>query len=228
VLRTGRENELHLLRTNSHYFGRCFKPVFLGAFAKFRASTVSSILFVCLSVLPFAWNNLAPTGRILLKFDTWGFFRMFLENMYVWLKSDKNNGYCTWRRIYIYDNISVNVWDQSCRKNRFTSFMSSIFFFSENLAVNETMWTCMKQPEATDDNIIGCRKYAIFTPDNWNKSTDTHSEYVVLIASSDIVKSDKLRCCLLLRSYPNFTSCFSAHWALYTWRPTFVLLLPAT
>ena len=31
-----------------------------------------------------------------------------IENIQVWLKSVKNNGYCTWRPMYIYDNILLN------------------------------------------------------------------------------------------------------------------------
>ena len=42
-----------------------------------------------------------------------------------------------------------------------SDYLCPVFLFSENPAVNEIMWTCMKQPEATE-----CRKYAIFMPDN--------------------------------------------------------------
>ena len=38
---------------------------FLGTFAKLRKATISFIMSVCLS----AWNNLAPTGRILTTLD---------------------------------------------------------------------------------------------------------------------------------------------------------------
>ena len=34
-------------------------------------------------------------------------FRKSVENFQVWVKSDKNNEYFTWRRVYIYDNISL-------------------------------------------------------------------------------------------------------------------------
>jgi hypothetical protein len=43
---------------------------FLGVFAKFRKATVIFVMSVCLSV----WYNSAPTRRIFLKFDIWGFF----------------------------------------------------------------------------------------------------------------------------------------------------------
>ena len=41
------------------------KRILLGAFAKLRKATISSIM----SVRPSAWNNSAPTGRILMKLD---------------------------------------------------------------------------------------------------------------------------------------------------------------
>ena len=46
---------------------------FLDALAKVRKATVSLVM----SVRPSAWNNLAPTGRIFMKFD----MRVFFENI---------------------------------------------------------------------------------------------------------------------------------------------------
>ena len=62
----------------------------------------------CLSVRPSAWNNSAPTGRILMKLDIWNFLKKSVEQIQVSIKSDKNNGYFTWRRFHIYHNISLN------------------------------------------------------------------------------------------------------------------------
>jgi hypothetical protein len=57
-------------------------------------------------------NNSAPTGRILMKFDIWPFFffRKSVHTIQVSLKSDSNNGYVTWRRFHVYDNISLNYY----------------------------------------------------------------------------------------------------------------------
>ena len=76
---------------------------FLGAFAKLRKATISFVISVCLS----AWKNSAPIGRIFMKFDI-GIFRIFVEKIQVLLTSDENNGYFTWRPVYIYDNSSLN------------------------------------------------------------------------------------------------------------------------
>jgi hypothetical protein len=41
-----------------------------------------------------------------MKFDI--YIKKSVEKIQVWLKSDKNNGYFTWRPTYIYDIISQN------------------------------------------------------------------------------------------------------------------------
>ena len=61
---------------------------------------------------------------------------MYVENQ-VLSKSDKTNGYFTWRTIYIYDIISLNSSEnEKCRENQNTHFMFITFFF-ENRAVYE-------------------------------------------------------------------------------------------
>jgi hypothetical protein len=53
-------------------------------------------------------------------------FRKFVDKIQVSLKSDKNNGYFTWKPMYIYDNISLNssynenFLDNYCRENQNT------------------------------------------------------------------------------------------------------------
>ena len=67
------------------------------------SSFLSDGPFVC----PSAWNKSAATGRIFIKFHT-SFFRKFVANIQASLKSDKNNGYFTWRPVCIYGNILLN------------------------------------------------------------------------------------------------------------------------
>ena len=50
----------------------------------------------CMSARPSAWNNSAPTGRIVMKFYIGIFFEKHVEQIQVSLKSGKNNGYFTW------------------------------------------------------------------------------------------------------------------------------------
>ena len=53
------------------------KMYFLGAFVKLRKAT--NILVVL--VRPSAWNNLASTGRIFIKFDIWLFFESLTRKL---------------------------------------------------------------------------------------------------------------------------------------------------
>ena len=146
---------------------------FLGAFEKLRKTTISFDMSVCLSLCfrPPAWNNSAPTGRILMNFDIWIFFRKFFEYFQVSLKYDKNCGYITWRPVCVYDKISLNpAWNEKCfrqsyREHQNTYFMFSSFFFFENCVIyNSEKW-------ATDDNIIPRMRYA-----RWiTNATDRHN-----------------------------------------------------
>jgi hypothetical protein len=81
--------------------------LFLGAFAKLRKATMSFVVSVCLSVrteqLDSHWRDFDEIWYL-------GFFRKSVEKIQVSLKSDKNNGYFTWRRCHIYDNISLNSY----------------------------------------------------------------------------------------------------------------------
>jgi hypothetical protein len=52
-----------------------------------------------MSVCPSAWNNSAPTGRIFKKFLYLCTLHTSVDKIQVPLKSDKNNGYITWRPI---------------------------------------------------------------------------------------------------------------------------------
>ena len=87
---------------------------FFGAFAKLRKATISFImsclsvpLFLRLSVRPRGTTRL-PLGGFFYEIFYLGMFRKSVEKSQFSLKSDKNNGYFTWRRMYICDNISLN------------------------------------------------------------------------------------------------------------------------
>ena len=51
------------------------------------------------------------------------------------------------------------------------------FSFFE-IAFCEVMWKCFRNGQATDDNVIGCVRFAC----SITKITNTHPEYVILIA----------------------------------------------
>ena len=73
-----------------------------------------------------------------------------------------------------------NVSHKSCRENQNTHFVfSDLFFFFENRVVYEIMWRNMvERGQDTDGKIIWRMRFSRQIP----KATDTHSEYVILIA----------------------------------------------
>jgi hypothetical protein len=56
-----------------------------------------------------AWDNTALTGGISMEFDIRWFFEKCVEKLKDSLISDKNNGWFTWRRKYIYDVYVVQL-----------------------------------------------------------------------------------------------------------------------
>jgi hypothetical protein len=102
-------------------------PHLLSAFVKLRKATLSfdmsacmpaclpvclaaclpACLFVCPPFRPSAWKNSPQNWRIVMSFDIWVFFRKSVDNIQVSLKSDKNNGYFTWRPLYIFDHTLI-------------------------------------------------------------------------------------------------------------------------
>ena len=97
---------------------------FLSAFAKLQKAAIrfdmSVLPSVCLpaylsvypsfcpSVRPSVWNNSAPTEDIFMIFCIWVLFENLLRKIQVSLKSCKNDGYITWRPMYIIDGISLS------------------------------------------------------------------------------------------------------------------------
>ena len=80
----------------------------LGKFTKLRKITTSFVMSVCLSVCLFV--HMEQTGSHWMNFhEIWysSIFREYFEEN-LSLKYDKNNGYFTWRPIYIYVSISLN------------------------------------------------------------------------------------------------------------------------
>jgi hypothetical protein len=63
--------------------------MFLGAFAELRKATFSFVV----SISPSARNNLSPTERIFMKFDTLAFFENLFKKIHVSFRTDKNNEY---------------------------------------------------------------------------------------------------------------------------------------
>ena len=109
-------------------------------------------------------------------------FQRSVKKLQVSSKSDKNNGYFTWRSIYIFEIISHsffcrmrNVSDKSCRENQ-THILCSTTFFSK---IVPFMRQCVKTVEPDRPQMtIWCTRIACWI----SKATDMFWEYVILIA----------------------------------------------
>ena len=92
--------------------------LFLGGRSK-NCEKRQIVMFVRSYVCPSAWKKSAHTGRIFVKFDIWWFFWSSVEIIQVPLKSEENNGYFTWRLVYIYNNISLSSsWNEKCFRKK--------------------------------------------------------------------------------------------------------------
>jgi hypothetical protein len=87
-------------------------------------------------------------------------FRKPVEKIQDILKSDINNGYCTWRQIYIFDGISLNYSlndkyfvQNLYRKSKYTVYAK--YLFTINSALYEIMWkTFVKSNRPQNDNTV--------------------------------------------------------------------------
>jgi len=101
------------------------------------------------------------TRLIFMKFYIWWFFENLLRKSGI-LKCDKNNGYSVWRPMYMYVPQFVLewyvLWTKVVEKKCILHFNN---FFWNSCCLWDNVGKCSKARQATDDNIIWCRKYAI-------------------------------------------------------------------
>ena len=100
-------------------FDLCSVITFLGAFAKLRKATIS-FMFVRPSVRPHGTTRLPLTDF----HEIWylSIFRKSVDRTQVFLKTNKNKIYFTWRPIYIFDHMLLiffprmrYISDKNCR-----------------------------------------------------------------------------------------------------------------
>jgi hypothetical protein len=71
-----------------------------------------------------------------------------------------------------------NVSDKRCRENQNTHFMFNNFFFRKSCRLWDNVEKYGRVGQATGDNIIRRMRFACWI----TKATNTHTEYVILIA----------------------------------------------
>ena len=87
-------------------------------------------------------------------------FRKSVEEIQVSLKSEKNNGYFTWRSMYNVDHISLisfqneKCFRQNCGENQNTHFVFSNFFFPrKSCRLWDNVEKYCRSGQATDDTM---------------------------------------------------------------------------
>jgi hypothetical protein len=156
---------------------------FSGAFAKLRRATISSIICVCPSILPFVCME--QLGSHWTDFHEIWYLRIFhksVEEIEVSLKSDKDNGYLTWRPVHNFDHFwPSSSYNAKCltevveqTETHISYFL--LFSFSKNRAICEIMWKNIVQPGRPYITIWRMR-IACWIP----KATNTKAQCVILI-----------------------------------------------
>jgi hypothetical protein len=88
-----------------------FSRQFLGAFANVRKAIISFVRSVCPPAHPSARNHAAPNGRIFNEIWYFNVFRKPVKKNQVWLISEKNNEYFTWRHCVTSRKVAGSIPD---------------------------------------------------------------------------------------------------------------------
>ena len=141
-----------------------------------RKATISFVTSVC----PHGTTRLPPDE--IKKKRYLNIFRKSVEEIQVSLKSDKNNGYFTWRPIYTFYLILTHfflewgMFQTKVVEKIKTQILCAIKIFF-NCAVYEITWKNTVHPDTTQITIWHMR-ITCWIP----KATSTNSEFVILIA----------------------------------------------
>jgi hypothetical protein len=125
-------------------------------------------------VRPSAWNNLAPTGRIFIKFNIWVFFRKSAEKIQLSFKSDMK----TYIHLWQYLAVSFLQWELFQTKvveKIKTHILCSIIFSWKSCRLWDNVKNYGRARQATDGNIIRRMCFAC----RIIQATDTHSKHVI-------------------------------------------------
>ena len=171
---------------------------------KIAKATISLVVSVCLSVRLCVRKTSAPPGRIFIDFDIWVFF----ENLSIKIKFHYHLARITgtlhedqYAFLFIFRWILLRmktVSDKICRELQNKFMFKRLFFFRElyRLGDNKEKYSTTRQ--GTDDNIKRLVRFACWIP----KATNTHSEYVILIAFPLQQSPDDLPQCHVIRTLP--------------------------
>jgi len=144
-------------------------------------ATINFSMSVCLAALPPAWNNSAPTGLIIMKFDIWVFFENISNN----IKFDQSltsitgtlhkGRYIFWS--YLAQFVEWETFQTKVVQKIKTHFLFNNFFWKSCYLRDNVQKYC-RAVRTTDDNM----RHALCMLDTLGYTKKTHSEYVILIA----------------------------------------------
>ena len=183
---------------------------FLGALAKLQKATISFVIFcpsVCMEHLGCHWMNFHENWYL-------NIFRKSAVKIHVSRKTDNNNGYFTWRPIYIvlsylaqffleWEMFQLNV----VQKLETHIFMINNFLFRKSFFLWDNVEKYCRAGQATDNNITRRMHTECCIP----KATNTHSEYVTLTAFPLQQRWHKLTCVTL------YVHCLSCYFGQDSW-----------
>jgi hypothetical protein len=107
-------------------------------------------------------------------------FRKFFQKIHVSLKSDKNDGYFTWKPIYIYDISPSSSHDEKRFRQKLHTKSKHTFYIQKQFSESRAFYEICEKSTADLERpqIIWCLRIACWIP----KTARTHSWYVILTA----------------------------------------------
>jgi hypothetical protein len=151
-----------------------------------QKATISFVMSICPSVRPSKSLSVPPHGTTPLPLHGYSWYLIFdfpsnvCRETSSFIKSGKNNRYCTWRPVCIYDKISLSSskknrrFRQSCRENKNTHFMSNTFFSRKSCR----LWGNVEKYVQAIQVILWPTRVACCIP----MGTNTRSQCVISIA----------------------------------------------
>ena len=126
-------------KASRNWSGRCpagwseeeWSASLIGGFAKFRKATIGFVMSVRLS---FHMAELVSHGKDFNEMWYWSIFRKYFQKIRVSLRSHHNNGTSHEDRYTVFivrrsvRLIIQNLSEKSCRENKTTHFIFSVFF----------------------------------------------------------------------------------------------------
>jgi hypothetical protein len=160
----------------------------LGAMTELRKATITFVMSVCLSLCRSAWNDLALTGYIFVKFNSLLFFENLSINVKCyWSLTRILGAFCDDLFAFMIDSLWFllrmrKVSDKSCSQNKKTPFQFNGFLSRKAYCFWDNVEKYSRSRQAIDDNIIRRMRIACWIP----KATDTlriHNTYCFFTAT---------------------------------------------